>query len=367
MKPNYLVLFAFLFCVYPAYAGDVFSKKEFPLTDFSKHSVPLDEIYSGGPPRDGIRPIDHPEFIKINAAKKIIDAREPVVVVNIDGEAKAYPLRILLYHEIVNDKINETPFLVTHCPLCNTAIVFTRTVKNTVLDFGTTGRVRDSNLIMYDRQSESWWQQFTGDAIVGEFSGIQLELINSQIVSFAQFEKYYPGGLVLSQDTGFRRHYGKTPYPGYDNLSGIPFLFKREIDFRLPPLERVLAILGDKQSIIYSFSYLEGNPLINTNFEDQCILVISQASMVSTMDKKEIKNSNKMLTAAAFERSVEGRKLNFELNNNRIFDIQTKSEWNIFGEAIAGSMQGTKLKQVDHNVHFAFAWLAFYPDAKIIN
>ncbi len=128
-----------------------------------------------------------------------------------------------------------------------------------------------------------------------------------------------------------------------------------------------MAIANESSSIIFPFSYLDKSPLINTEFEDQKILIISQASMVSTMDKKNIKDSNVMLTAAAFNRNVDGVELTFELEGSQIYDSQTKSEWNIFGEAIKGALIGTKLEQVDKNVHFAFAWLAFYPDAKIIN
>ncbi len=349
-----------------AQAAELFSKEEFPKTDFTKYTVSPSEIYSGGPPRDGIKPIDKPAFISIAQARKFLDPREPVVVLTIGKYAKAYPLRILLYHEIVNDEIDEQPVFVTHCPLCNTAIVFSRKVNNEVLDFGTTGRVRDSNLIMYDCQTESWWQQFTGDAIVGEFAGTSLQHLNSQIASFADYSTSYPNGLVLSQATGFRRYYGKTPYPGYDNVGGIPFLFKREIDFRLPPLERVLALKKNMVSTIYPFSYLENHPLINSTFADQKILVISQASMVSTMDKKVIKESNSMLTAAAYDRRVANQELSFKLVNNQIVDEETNSVWNIFGKALEGELKGTKLEKVDSDVHFAFAWLAFYPNTKII-
>lgn len=368
-------LFAFValgLAMFSAQAGELFSTEEFPKTDFTKHSVPLTEIYSGGPSRDRIRPIDKPTFDSISKANEYLDQREPVVVLSIGEQSKAYPLRILLYHEIINDEIDGHPVFITHCPLCNTAIAFSRKVGNDVLDFGTTGRVRNSNLVMYDRQTESWWQQFTGDAIVGKYSGTLLTPFKSQIVSFAQFSKNYPSGLVLSQNTGFRRYYGKTPYPGYDNPGGIPFLFKREIDFRLPPLVRVLALLDNSnpsqiKSTIYPFSYLDKNPLINTTFGDQAILVVGQASMVSTVNKKIIKDSNIMLTAAAFDRIVDNKELTFQLNNDRIYDDQTHSEWNIFGEAVQGSLVGAKLKQVDKNVHFAFAWLAFHPNAKIIN
>ena len=367
MRIRVLMLITFVIVALSAHAVEILSTKEFPKTDFTKHSVPLTEIYSGGPVRDGIKPIDNPTFVLAIKARDYLDEREPVVVVNVNNEIKAYPLRILLFHEIVNDVIGGEPVLITHCPLCNTAIVFSRKVGNEVLDFGTTGRVRDSNLVMYDRQTESWWQQFTGDAIVGKYSGSLLEPLNSQIVSYVQFIKNYPTGLVLSQNTGYQRYCGETPYPGYDNLGGIPFLFKRQIDFRLPPMERVLALASDTNSIIYPFSYLDKNPLINTSFEDRSILVISQASMVSTMDKKIIKDSNTMLTAAAFDRKVNGNNLNFQLNNDRIFDMQTQSEWNIFGQAVKGDLKGTKLRQVDKNVHFAFAWLAFFPNAEIIN
>ncbi len=367
MRIRLLMLIILVMVVLSVHTAEVVSTKEFPKTDFTKHTVPLSEIYSGGPPRDGIKPIDKPTFVSAIDARDFLDEREPVIVVNVSNQTKAYPLRILLFHEIVNDVIGGQPVLVTHCPLCNTAIVFSRKVGNEVLDFGTTGRVRDSNLVMYDRQTESWWQQFTGDAIVGEYSGSLLEPINSQIVSYAQFSKNYPTGLVLSQDTGFQRYYGETPYPGYDNLGGIPFLYKRQIDFRLPPLERVLALASNSKSIIYPFSYLDKNPLINTSFEDHAILVISQANMVSTMDNKIINDSNTMLTAAAFDRNIDNQELNFKIEDGHIYDMQTQSEWNIFGEAVNGELRGTKLKQVDKNVHFAFAWLAFYPNAEIIN
>ena len=347
-------------------ASEVFSREEFPKTNFVKHTVPLKEIYSGGPPRDGIKSIDQPSFISIEEAEKIYDEHEPVVSVRVGDQAKAYPIRILLYHEIVNDELDGKPIFVTHCPLCNTAVVFSREVSGIILDFGTTGRVRDSNLIMYDRQTESWWQQFTGDAIIGELAGTNLQPINSQMVSFEQFKKSYPAGLVLSQDTGYRRFYSKTPYPGYDNPGGIPFLFKREIDFRLPPMERVLALSNNSESRVYPFSFLNNYPLINTEFSGKPVLIVSQASMVSTMDKKIIKESNVVLAAAAFNRVVEGQVLDFEVKDNQIYDKQTQSEWNIFGESIKGTYKGKQLKQIDKNVHFAFAWLAFYPNTEII-
>jgi hypothetical protein len=153
-------------------------------TDFSRHSVPLHEIVSGGPPKDGIPAIDRPRFVGARAAGRWLDDSEPVMVVEHEGTAKAYPLSILIWHEIVNDRIAGLPVSVTFCPLCNTALVFDRRLDGRVLDFGTTGRLRHSDLVMYDRQTETWWQQATGEGIVGELVGKKLTWIPSNTLSW---------------------------------------------------------------------------------------------------------------------------------------------------------------------------------------
>src|SRR6516165_2937234 len=138
---------------------------EWPRTDFSKHSVPFAGIKSGGPPKDGI----------------------PAIDLSIGEDARAYPLRVLIWHEIANDIVGGTPVVVTYCPLCNAALVFERVIDGRVLDFGTTGKLRNSDLVMYDRQTESWWQQFTGEAIAGAMTGRHLRLIPSRLESFDRF------------------------------------------------------------------------------------------------------------------------------------------------------------------------------------
>ncbi|MFQ5799057.1 MAG: DUF3179 domain-containing (seleno)protein, partial [Bacteroidota bacterium] len=169
------------------------SLNEWQRTDFTKSSVDLDEIMSGGPPKDGIPPIDKPLFVSFDEADSWLAAVEPVIGLDIDGEARAYPLQILTWHEIVNDIIADTPVSVTFCPLCNAAIAFDRRVehegKMLVLDFGTTGKLRKSDLVMYDRQTESWWQQFTGEAIVGELTGTELTLLAAPLISYKQFRE----------------------------------------------------------------------------------------------------------------------------------------------------------------------------------
>ena len=180
-------MFILLFAVFNAK-----SDEEWPRTDFSRLTVDLEEIVSGGPPKDGIPALDNPTFVYPRYANSWLDEREPVIVVEIDGSARAYPLQILIYHEIVNDELNGHPISITFCPLCNASIVFDRRLDGEILDFGTTGKLRKSDLVMYDRQSESWWQQFTGIGIVGKYAGKELKQLPSAIVSYAAFKKQYP-------------------------------------------------------------------------------------------------------------------------------------------------------------------------------
>ena len=153
-------------------------------TDFDKHTVPLREIVSGGIPKDGIPAIDSPRFVSVSEADRWLEDREAVAVVEVGGQTKAYPLQILIHHEIVNDVIGGQPISVTYCPLCNTALAFERRFDGRLLDFGTTGRLRHSDLVMYDRQTETWWQQATGEGIVGEYAGLQLTFVSAWVFSW---------------------------------------------------------------------------------------------------------------------------------------------------------------------------------------
>jgi len=197
-----LIGFLFAFAAPAALAQFAWDKSEWPKTDFSRRTVELAEIQSGGPPKDGIPAIDRPKFVSPQLARTWLGAREPVIALRLEGEARAYPLQVLMFHEIVNDLVRAVPVTVTFCPLCNASIVFDRRVGPEVLDFGTTGRLRKSDLVMYDRQTESWWQQFTGKGIVGRYAGTTLRRIPSEIVSFEEFATAYPRGKVLSRAAG---------------------------------------------------------------------------------------------------------------------------------------------------------------------
>lgn len=338
---------------------------EFPKTDFETRSVELSEIMSGGPPRDGIPPIDTPVFVSIAEAGDWLKGDEPVIYFEHEGDARAYPLQILIFHEIVNDVVGEKPVSVTFCPLCNASIVFDRQVEGELLDFGTTGRLRRSDLIMYDRQSETWWQQFTGTGIVGKYTDTELVQLNSQIISFDTFRKTSPAGKVLSKDTGYLRRYGENPYAGYDSIDSKPFLYRGELDPRLPPMERIISIPDGDGYQLLALSALKDKPVVNTSVSTGSVVVLATTQATSALDKTSIAKSRKVPAAAAFDASVDGKVLTFEFKEGVLLDQETGSVWSPLGVALDGKLKGKRLKQLDRGVHFAFAWLAFDPDAKI--
>ncbi len=217
-------------------------KSEWPGTDFSITNVGnWTDIMGGGPPRDGIPALDDPTFI-LAADETRIDDREPVVTVEIEGQVpRTYPLRYLTWHEIVNDEVGGVSYAVTYCPLCNSVPVFNRTVDGKVLTFGVSGKLRDSNLIMFDRQTESWWQQATGEGIVGFYTETELVQIPSWQESWAEFKARNPDGLVLDEPN-WPRQYGNNPYVGYDSARR-PFLYNGEMPpFDIPALARVVRV-----------------------------------------------------------------------------------------------------------------------------
>jgi hypothetical protein len=194
----------------PSWRGD------WPETDFTKSTVDFGEILPGGPPKDGIPSIDDPAFETVAEVSGMSET-EPVIGLIVNGDARAYPLKILIWHEIVNDTVGGVPVTVTYCPLCNSSIVFERAVDGRVLDFGTTGKLRNSDLVMYDRQTESWWQQFSGTAIVGAMTGTELKILPSRLESWALFKDRAPDGKVLVPNSRHERSYGLNPYVGYDS------------------------------------------------------------------------------------------------------------------------------------------------------
>ncbi len=337
-------------------------------TDFSRHTVPLEEIVSGGPPKDGIPAIDRPRFERVREADRWLDDREPVIVVEHGGLARAYPYQILIWHEIVNDRIGDLPIAVTYCPLCNTALVFDRRHKGRVLDFGTTGRLRHSDLVMYDRETESWWQQATGEGIVGAFAGDSLRWIASQTVSWAEFRVAHPTGEVLSRQTGYDRRYGTNPYTGYDAPGGSPIaaFFRGSRDDRLRAMERVAAVRSGSETVAYPFSRLREARVVNDEVGGRHIVVFWTSGTASALDHAELARGRDVGATGVFERYVGGRRLTFEREAGAGFrDRETGSRWNVVGQAIAGSLKGTRLTRVPSGDYFWFAWAVFRPETRV--
>ncbi len=336
-------------------------------TDFARHSVPLSEFRSGGPPRDGIPPIDAPEVVDQADASSWLADREPVLVVEVGGRARAYPVQILVWHEIVNDELAGRPIAVTFCPLCNSSVVFDRRLGGRELTFGTTGNLRKSDLVMWDRQTESWWQQFSGEALVGELTGSKLEILLSQTLSFGDFRKLYPDGDVLSRDTGAERDYGRNPYEGYDRPDDEPFLFDGETDDRLPAKERVAAVFVGEDAAVVPFSSLRDRRVAQFGLAGISVVVLFKPNVASALDEARISEAADAGTSAAFDRRLDGRTLEFEVRGDAIVDRQTGTTWDITGRATEGPLAGRRLKALRHDGQFWFALAAFLPDARIVS
>ena len=333
-------------------------------TDFTRASVSGRELQSGGPGKDGIPAIDHPKFIPV-ADATFVDDREPVLALNINGDARAYPVQILIWHELVNDVVGRTPVAVSYCPLCNSSVVFDRTVQNQVLDFGVSGLLRNSDLVMYDRETESWWQQITGESIVGSFTGTHLNALASTTISFADFRAAYPNGLVLSRDTGFQRDYGRSPYQSYDAPGNRPFLFDGELDRRLDPVDRVVTVVFGTDAAAYPFSRLEDHPVVNDVVGRQSIVVFYRKGTLSPLDRSSIRDSKDVGSGVAFSRTLDRRALTFEAAPDGFRDLETGSVWDLTGVARAGPLAGRSLGVVNHGTSFWFAWVAFMPETRI--
>jgi hypothetical protein len=334
-------------------------------TNWERRTISTDEVMSGGPPRDGIPPIDNPQFISPDEASEWLADNEPVVIFTHDEDARAYPLQILTWHEIVNDEVGGLPVSVTFCPLCNATVVFDRRLGDEVYDFGVSGLLRNSDLIMWDRQTESLWQQFTGEGIVGDLAGAHLQMLPSAIVSFADFRITHPDGLVLSRETGHNRRYGQNPYVGYDTIGQNPFLFRGVVDGRLPAMVRVITVSFDELDIAYPLPTLAEMGVINDEQAGQPIAVFHAPGTSSALGAAVIAEAEDVGATGVFDPVLDGQHLTFRAENGRFIDDQTNTTWNILGQAVDGPLVGSQLERLVHADHFWFSWAAFKPDTII--
>jgi hypothetical protein len=340
-------------------------------TNWERHTVPYTELLAGQL-RDRIRSIDAPVFESLDSAGEWVEDNEPVLVYEGESVARAYPLQILTLHEIVNDVVADVPVAITFCPLCNSAVVFDRRLNGEVLEFGTSGLLRNSDLVMYDRTTESLWQQFTGEGLVGDLAGQRLTMLPSSLVSFANFRDAFPDGEVLSRDTGFPFSYGLNPYVGYDTFQhslsqqGNFALFAGEVDDRLSAVERVVSIaFEDGVSVAYPVSDLAEVGIVNDSPGGHDVVVFHVAGTSSALDGDLVATGRDVGATGVFDPNLNGEKLTFSKDGDTIVDDQTGSVWNVLGQAIEGPLSGDALTPTVHGDHFWFSWAAFHPDTII--
>ena len=317
------------------------------ITNGQKHIVPLDKIKGGGPPKDGIPSIDNPKFVPVSESQFVPDTTF-VIGLDINGEKRAYPLFIMVWHEIVNDSVGGVPVAVTYCPLCFTNQVFERVIDGKEVEFGTSGKLYNSNLVMYDRLTDSYWSQALGVAITGELTGYELKRIPFDVISWADWKTLHPDTLVLTTETGHIRSYGVDPYGDYYTDPRIIFPVEHEDD-RMHPKEIILGFYEEEVYKAYKQEDVESAIVINDKINTQSMMLVSLFSGDSR----------------AFDRTVDGKVLTFDFVDDVIIDLESKSKWNYDGVAISGSMEGIQLVRLPFNPGFWFEWVAFHPDTEV--
>jgi hypothetical protein len=390
-------------------------------TDRERAIISPAALRSGGPPPQGIPALGFggsfnggvqsspdPRFVTAAEAEGWIAPREPVLLVEAGGEARAYPLQVLTWHELVNDRLGGVPVAVSFCPLCNSAFAYDRRVpldaeqREATLDFhpdaetvelddafragydrlygsgsaaditagvlvtfGTSGMLYNSNLVMFDSATSTLWPQLLSQGGVGTLAGVRLMRYPAQIVAFEDFVQEHPGAQVLSRDTGFNRRYGNNPYPGYDDVDNPPFLFDGATDGRLPPKIRVVAFELGRETVAYPFDALERAGAVNDVVDGVPVAILWESGTSSALDLASISASRDVGAVGAFRRELDGRTLTLRREGEGFVDEETGSTWNLFGRAVAGELEGVRLEPIVHDNTLWFAWAAFRPETRV--
>lgn len=354
------LLATFSLCVWGQFSNGVWR------TDLTKRSVNLAELVSVAK-KDGIASLDHPKFVSSAEASSWLDGKEPVIVLDLDGEARAYPLQILIWHLMINDRVGETPILVSYSVFAHDPVVFDRRAGGITHEFGFSGMVRNSNAVLFDRQTESLWQQLTGQAIVGSLTGTRLTSLKSQIAPFDVFRETYPNGKILSRETGYDRHYGQNPYAHYLSSGHPMFPVKLSGALPIPALEVVSIVQGGQFMRAYPFSVLGDRHVIEDKIGERKFVILSSRSMLDILNAPSVADAGKTLAVGIFSPEIDGKALSFGYRTGAFFDKQTRSTWNLLGFSIKGPLAGKRLKAVPNRMAFAFAWLAMYPETVLVS
>jgi len=320
-------------------------------------------------PPDPIRAIRQPRFGSIAEARSRLDDAEAVVALVVEGDARAYPIAILMRHEIVNDQVGGRSVAVSYCPLCNAAVVHDRQIDEMlVATFIASGKLYHSDLVMLDEQTSSLWPQMLGTAVLGDLKGTELTVLPASMVSFADFAEAYPDGRVLEPPG--QGSNGNNPYPGYDSRSE-PYgdFFPGEPDDRGPAMERVVGVVLEGDARAYPFSSLRarGQPVaVHDTLGGRDIVVFHGGEQRSALDTPAIADGRVVGSSGVFEPRARGRALRFAASGGEIVDEQTGSTWSVLGVATGGPLAGERLTPVPHLDAFWFAWAAFFPRTEVL-
>lgn len=341
-----ITLFLFIF-VLPSYL--LSDSLNFKTDEFARN------ILSGGPPKDGIPPIDKPKYIQVQKAGNFLNSKDVVFVVEYGDAVKIFPQKILVWHEIVNDVIRGEKVSVTYCPLTGSAMGFKGKLDGIETTLGTSGKLLNSNLVMYDRETESYFPQILGMAVTGPLKGKTLKEFPVIWTTWEKAKARYPDASVLSMETGFLRPYGSDPYGSYQKRgtyynSGGPFFPVMTTDNRLEAKEVVVGIRLNPSALAVEKDKIAGKKVVN--------IIIGNHPIVALYD-------DSLDTVRIYSRQLGKKVLNFDIRNGKITDRESTSEWNVLGESTDGKMKGTELEPVYSFDVMWFAWAAFYPQTEI--
>ncbi|MHA2212615.1 MAG: DUF3179 domain-containing protein [Candidatus Thorarchaeota archaeon] len=318
----------------------------YPVNDTRLDELAANTI-SGGPPPDGIPPIEDPIYWNVVEADEFLALSDIVFGLIWDGQAYAYPQRILVWHEIVNEKFDDERISISYCPLTGSCVAFRGTLGEHDVTFGTSGKLINSNLLMYDRSTNSYWPQITSQAITGTLKGTKLETYPTIWTSWDKWKAAYPDTLVLSTDTGFTRNYNRDPYGSYDNpvsyyYEGDPFFPIMNSDDRLSPKNVVIGIdLNGTQHAVEKWT-VWNERIVSAQVGDTAVVLFFDDSL------------NHVRT---FYREFDGQELTFRYEDGKILDEQTNTEWSVLGSSELGQLQAIDTMDV-----MWFGWSAFFPD-----
>ena len=328
-------------------------------TDFSRVTEDLGDAVVVADGRGPIPVITKARYETVAHADLWLSSNEPVLAAFAGDQARAYPLRLLLWHEAVNDWLDDSPLLVTYCPRCNSAAVFERTVGTLTLEFGAASALRSENRILFDEPTESWWQQATGESIAGELAGYRLRPAASALISWSDFKQAHPEGTVLSQSSGFDLDYGFNPYFNVDFSQPPPS--PDETDRRQQPRARVLGLVRGSGALAVPFSALDLSPAVNVTVGGEPVAVFWQRGTSSPLSSADVAQGRDVGAAVAFDARLEDRTLTFRAERGTFIDEQTGSTWSIAGEALSGPLIGSRLSVHPHVNSFWSCWSAFQP------